>query len=85
MAESQPQAAFATLAKSVQFEWSYLQRILPNLMRSILSFQEQLLFSFPARMGGMGIHNPVDTAKVNYTTSRAGTSNIVDAIKGSKN
>ena len=30
VAESQPQAAFSALAKSLQFEWSYLQRILPN-------------------------------------------------------
>ena len=29
-AESQPQAAFAALSKSMQFEWSYLQRILPS-------------------------------------------------------
>ena len=30
VAESQPQAAFSALSKSLQFEWSYLQRILPN-------------------------------------------------------
>ena len=29
-AESQPQAAFAALSKYMQFEWSYLQRILPS-------------------------------------------------------
>eukprot|EP00731_Ephydatia_muelleri_P024359 Em0016g630a len=29
-AESQPQAAFAALSKSMQFEWSYMQRILPS-------------------------------------------------------
>ena len=29
-AESQPQAAFAALSKSMQFEWFYLQRILPS-------------------------------------------------------
>ena len=67
VAESQPQAAFAALAKSVQFEWSYLQRILPNsdeiiqeamsgkfwpaVFAGTISIQEQHLFSLPARMG----------------------------------
>ena len=30
----------------------------------------------------MGVRNPIKTAKIAYTTSRAGTRNIVDAIKG---
>ena len=34
--------------------------------------------------GGMGVRNPVETSKVAFATSRAGTSNIVDAIKGYK-
>ena len=34
--------------------------------------------------GGMGVRNPVETSKVTFATSRAGTSNIVDAIKGCK-
>ena len=29
-AESQPKAAYAALSKSLQFDWSYLQRILPH-------------------------------------------------------
>ena len=29
-AESQPQAALAALSRSVQFEWSYLQRVVPD-------------------------------------------------------
>ena len=34
------------------------------------------------RGAGMGVRNPVETAEVAFATSRAGTSNIVDAIKG---
>ncbi|KAL5494116.1 hypothetical protein EMCRGX_G015392 [Ephydatia muelleri] len=30
----------------------------------------------------MGVHNPTESAKIAYTTSKAGTRNIVDAIKG---
>ena len=29
-AESQPQAAFAALVKSIQCEWRFLQRVIPN-------------------------------------------------------
>ena len=32
-AESQPLAAFSALSKSMQFEWSYLQRILPVVLK----------------------------------------------------
>ena len=53
----------------------------PAVFASTITLQEQHLFSLPARMGGMGIRNPVDTAKVNFTISRT---NIVDGIKGSK-
>ncbi|KAL5484235.1 hypothetical protein EMCRGX_G020696 [Ephydatia muelleri] len=100
-AESQPQAAFAALSKSMQFEWSYMQRILPSyeeaftpiwntlyqyfwpaIFEGTISDHEKQLFSIPARLGGMGVRNPIESAKIAYTTSRAGTRNIVDAIKG---
>ena len=29
-AELYPQAAFGALSKSLQFQWSYLQRVVPN-------------------------------------------------------
>ena len=87
-AESQPQAAYAALSKSLQFDWSYLQRILPHCDISFaplhdvinkrfcpsvfggqISKSEQHLFSLPARLGGMSIFDPVELAKVAYTTS----------------
>ena len=102
MAESQPQAAFSALAKSLQFEWSYLQCILPNfddeyvpiqgavnqmfwpaVFAGTISNQEHHLLTLPARMG-MGVRKPVETSKVAFATSRAGTSNITDDIKGCK-
>ena len=99
-AESQPQAAYAALSKSLQFEWSYLHRVLLNfgtsfaLLRDVInkkfwpsvfggqiSNSEQHLFSLPTRLGGMGIFDPVELANVAYTTSRACTNLVVDAIK----
>ena len=100
MAESQPQAAYAALSKSLQFEWSYLQRVLLNCDASIaplhdvihkrfwpsvfggqISTAELHLFSLPTRLGGMGIFDPVELAKAAYTTSRASTNMVVNAIK----
>ena len=39
-AESQPQAAYAALSKSLQFEWSYLQRVLPNFGTSFAPLRD---------------------------------------------
>ena len=85
VAESQPQADFAALSKSMQFEWSYLQRILPSceeaftpiwntlyqyfwpaIFEGTISDLEKQLFSIPARLGGMGVRNPIKTAKIAY-------------------
>lgn len=53
VAESQPQAAFAALAKSVQFEWSYLQHILPNFDEEYIIIQEAMSGKFwPAGFAG---------------------------------
>ena len=38
-------------------------------------------FSLPTRLGGMSIFDPVELANVAYTTSRACTNMVVDAIK----
>ena len=53
VAEFQPQAAFAALAKSVQFEWSYVQRILPNFDEEYITIQEAMSEKFwPAVFAG---------------------------------
>jgi hypothetical protein len=100
-AESQPQAAHAALTKSLQFEWAYLQRVVPNcaeafgplrdtinekflprVLGGTVSDQEKSLFSLPARSGGMGIRDPVESARVAYSESKENTIKIVRAIKG---
>ena len=53
VAEFQPQAAFAALAKSVQFEWSYVQHILPNFDEELITIQEAMSEKFwPAVFAG---------------------------------
>ena len=91
-AESQPQAAYAALSKSMQFEWSYLQRILLSCVEAFTPIWNTLYqYFWPAIFEGtisdhekqlLGVRNPIESAKIAYTTSRAGTRNIVDAIKG---
>ena len=46
VAESQPQAAFSALAKTLQFEWSYLQCILPNFDDGYSRFQDAVNQTF---------------------------------------
>ena len=44
--QTQPQAAFAALAKSLQYEWSYLQRILPNFDEEYIMILEAMNETF---------------------------------------
>ena len=54
----------------------------PAIFEGTIYDHEKQLFSIPTRLGGMGVCNPTENAKIAYTTSRAGTRHIVDAIKG---
>ena len=54
----------------------------PAIFEGTIYDHESQLFSIPARLGGMGVRSPTENAKIAYTTSRAGTRHIVDAIKG---
>ena len=52
-AESQSQAAFSVLSKSMQFEWSYLQRILSGCEEAFIPIWNTLNQHFwPAIFGG---------------------------------
>ena len=99
-AELYPQAAFAALSKSLQFQWSYMQRVVPNcepcfeilrnasndifwpaLFQGTVSDSEKKLFSLLARLGGLGIRDPLSTAVSSFANSRKCTAHIDDAIK----
>jgi hypothetical protein len=101
VALSQPQAAFAALTKSLQFEWSYCQRVIPacselftpleDALKDIflpacigheVSHNDRIVFSLPARNGGLGIRNPILTATKAFETSQCATKTVTDAIKG---
>ena len=52
-AELQPQAAFAALSRSVQFEWSYLQRVVPDCVDLFSPIQDALQEQFwPSLLAG---------------------------------
>ena len=103
VATSQPQAAHAALARSLQTEWCHLQRVIsdsanfftplqdalndvfyPILFGGSVSEHEVRLFGFPARFGGLGISDPVKSADLAFSSSREGSSVLVDAIHGAK-
>ena len=54
----------------------------PAILDGDVSASELSLFTLPARLGGMGINDPVDSAGIAFSTSRTCTKQIVDAIKG---
>ena len=52
-AESQPQAAQAALTKSLQFEWAYLQRVIPNCAEAFAPLRDTINKTFwPTVLGG---------------------------------
>ena len=57
------------------------QTFWPTLFQASVSEPETKLFSLPARLGGMGVRNPVSMAQHAFTTSRSCTDQIVQAIK----
>ena len=66
---------------------AYLQCILLNFDDEYVPIQDAGALYIQSRalpVPGMGVYNPVETAEVIFATSRAGTTNIVDAIKGYK-
>lgn len=91
--EPQPQAASAALTKSLQFEWTYLQCVIPSCAIAFAGFvfekvssavlggsiykQEKATFLLPACMGGMGVWDPMESSQSTYTTSKADTPTLI--------
>ena len=100
-AKHQPQAAYTAMSKCMQFEWSFLQRVVPDCSDAFSKIRKKVndtfwpalfdgsvdenevkLFSLPARMGGLGVRDAVESAVQAFATSRAGSECLVKAIKG---
>ena len=83
-----PQTVFTSFTKSLQSEWSFVQRVLlgyetgfslikeairneflPTLFSINLSEQEKDLLCRPTRFAGLGIFDPVQTARWQYENS----------------
>lgn len=99
-AKEYPQAAHAVMSKSLQFEWSFIQRVIQtddDIYKPIKDaiqkkfFQEVLnrtttdteneLFHLPARLGGLGIKDPVASNGSSYNTSVEAVSFLVESLK----
>ena len=91
------QAAFASLTKSLQCEWNFLQRVVPDcagaikplseqffsaLLGGVVTEAEEALFALPTSLARLGIFDPTKTASLAYQTSRQGTNVLVEAVKG---
>ena len=54
-AESQPQAAYVALSKSLQFEWTYLQRVLPDCANHFSPLRDIINESFWTSLFGCSV------------------------------
>ena len=79
VAKVQPQAAHAAVSRSLQFEWSFLQRVIPNCATVFVPLRDVIHHQFyPAVLGG-----PVSEFEVLLfdLPSRAGSLGISDPVK----
>ena len=101
VAKVQPQAAYAAVSRSLLFEWSFLQRVIPNCVTAFVSLHdakhhqfylvvldgpvsefEVQLFYLPARAGGLGISEPVESDCVAFSSSLQSSAVLRAAISG---
>ena len=101
VAKVQPQAAHAAVSRSLQFEWSFLQLVIPNCATAFVPLRDAIhhqfypavlggpvsefevqLFDLPARAGGLGILDPVESASVAFSSSLQSSAVLRTAISG---
>uniref|UniRef100_A0A8D8Z6P9 Uncharacterized protein n=1 Tax=Cacopsylla melanoneura TaxID=428564 RepID=A0A8D8Z6P9_9HEMI len=94
-----PQAAHAVMSKSLQFEWSFIQRVIqtddliyapikeaihneffPQLLGRRTDSENEL-FQLPARLGGLGVNDPVAYSTSSTNTSAEAVSLLVESLK----
>ena len=95
MAKKQPQAAYVAVSKSIQNEWSYLQRIhpdcdslrtalinnfIPSLIGDPITEIEFQIFEKPTRLAGLGIRDPVINSMQAFNTSFESTKILSKSI-----
>ena len=61
------------------------EQLIPTLFGCDISLCERALFSLPTRMGGLNITNAIDSAPLNYATSRKLAKPIIEALKAGGN
>ena len=57
------------------------KKFLPGLMMSDVSRAERVLYSLPARCGGLGVLIPTESGDLLFSTSRSASKVIVECIK----
>ena len=64
-----------------ELEAVILNQFVPTVIGCEVSLTNRLLFSLPARWGGLGVFNPTETAELSYSLSRKATQEITKSIK----
>ena len=96
-----PRLLHAAVSRSLQFEWSFLQRVIPNCATAFVPLRDAIhhqfypavldgpvseievqLFDLPARAGGLGISDPVESASVAFSSSLRSSAVLQAAISG---
>ena len=57
------------------------KKFLLTMMRNEVSNAERIFLPFPAKWGGLGVSNPIETTAMSFTMSRHTKDKIVQAIK----